>query len=90
VVKLTLPDGKPIDPAGVYLVATNDFMAQGGDGFDVFAKGKDLRVTDDLVRNALMADCESRGRSGAKLDIKLDGRYQDAAGAPATPANSKP
>jgi len=73
-------------------VATNDFMAQGGDGYDVFAKGKDLKVTDDMVRDALIADCERRGKSGAKLDVPLDGRSQDvsAAAATATPSQSKP
>ena len=92
VVKLTLANGTPIDTAATYLVATNDFMAQGGDGFDVFAKGKDLRVTDDMVREALIADCEKRGKTGGKLDVPLDGRSQDVspAGATATPTNSKP
>ncbi len=29
----------PIDPAGVYFVATNDFMLNGGDGYTQFAEG---------------------------------------------------
>src|SRR6185436_10921110 len=77
VLKLTLSDGTPVNPAATYLVATNDFMAQGGDGYDVFAKGKDLKVTDDMVRDALIADCERRGKSMTKLDVPLDGRSRD-------------
>ena len=34
---LTL-DGQPIDPAATYRVTTNNFLAQGGDGFSLFAK----------------------------------------------------
>lgn len=75
-VRLTLADGKPIDPARTYLVATNDFMAQGGDGFTMLAKGKDLRVTSDRVRDALIADCEARARRHEPLLIKLDGRIE--------------
>jgi len=32
---------EPIDPDGVYLVATNNFLLEGGDGYDVFKQGKD-------------------------------------------------
>ena len=31
-----LVDGKPIDPAATYTLATNDFMANGGDGYTMF------------------------------------------------------
>jgi 5'-nucleotidase len=31
-------DGKPLDPAATYRVTTNSFLAQGGDGFSLFAK----------------------------------------------------
>ena len=40
VVAITL-DGKPIDPAASYRVTTNNFLAQGGDSFTLFAKGRD-------------------------------------------------
>lgn len=34
-------NGMPIDPVGTYRVAMNNFLAEGGDGFTVFAQGKD-------------------------------------------------
>src|SRR5690606_34012856 len=34
--------GKPLDPAATYSVATNDFMAGGGNGYVVFADGKTI------------------------------------------------
>lgn len=35
-------DGKPIDPAASYRVTMNNFLADGGDRFKVFKRGKDL------------------------------------------------
>ncbi len=32
---------EPLDPDRVYLVATNNFLLQGGDGYEVFKEGKD-------------------------------------------------
>jgi len=29
-------DGKPLDDAKIYRLATNDFMARGGDGYEAF------------------------------------------------------
>jgi len=33
-------DGAPLDPAEEYVLATNDFLARGGDGYDVLADGE--------------------------------------------------
>ena len=38
-------DGKAIDPATTYRVATNSFLAAGGDNFRVFGEGKNSRDT---------------------------------------------
>jgi 5'-nucleotidase len=32
-------DGRPLDPDGTYRVATNSFLAVGGDGFATFKRG---------------------------------------------------
>jgi 2',3'-cyclic-nucleotide 2'-phosphodiesterase (5'-nucleotidase family) len=34
--------GRPIEPAATYSVATNDFMANGGDGYTAFREGRML------------------------------------------------
>lgn len=39
VTSVTLPDGTPIDPAATYRVATNNFMATGGDQFTTLTQG---------------------------------------------------
>jgi 5'-nucleotidase len=38
-------DGKAIDPAATYRVATNSFLAAGGDNFRVFGEGKNSKDT---------------------------------------------
>ena len=35
-------DGAPVDPAAIYRVSVNNFLAGGGDGFTEFTKGTDL------------------------------------------------
>jgi 2',3'-cyclic-nucleotide 2'-phosphodiesterase (5'-nucleotidase family) len=49
--------GKPLDPDREYLVVTNNFVAQGGDGFRGFLAGRDVTWTElrvrDIVRAAL-------------------------------------
>ena len=37
-------DGKAIDPAATYRMATESFLAAGGDNFHVFGEGKDKRT----------------------------------------------
>jgi 5'-nucleotidase len=42
--------GSPIDPTATYRVATNSFLAGGGDGFPTLGKGtNDLVGSDDLA-----------------------------------------
>ncbi|MFF9098414.1 MULTISPECIES: bifunctional metallophosphatase/5'-nucleotidase [unclassified Streptomyces] len=43
-------NGKPLDPAATYRVATNSFLAGGGDGFPTLGQGtNDVVGTDDLA-----------------------------------------
>jgi 2',3'-cyclic-nucleotide 2'-phosphodiesterase/3'-nucleotidase len=52
--------GKPLDAARTYRVATNAFLATGGDGFDAFRRGKNLERTGVLIRDALAQDLLDR------------------------------
>ena len=49
-------DGAPLDPDKTYTVATNDYLARGGDGYDMFEKAKPLMPIDDspLLANEVM------------------------------------
>ena len=55
VVELTI-DGTPVDPAGTYVLATNDFMAIGGDQYTMFADNKllgEFSAFDEVLANYL-------------------------------------
>lgn len=56
-------DGKPIDDGATYKVATNDYMAGGGDGYSVFAGAKMLVNPESakLMANDVMAYIKGMG-----------------------------
>ncbi len=61
VTTVTLTDGTPVpkDTSVSYTLATNDFMASGGDGYTMFgglAKAKTRDVLETLVREAIVRD----------------------------------
>lgn len=62
-VSAVMVNGKPLDPAAMYKVATNDFMARGGDGYSVFGKGKMLVNLESakLMANDVMAYVREMG-----------------------------
>jgi 5'-nucleotidase len=72
VVAMTL-GGRPIDPVATYRVTTNNFLANGGDGFSVFANAKfvadggvDLDAFEAFIADGVEVDPASRvtDRSG--------------------------
>jgi 5'-nucleotidase/UDP-sugar diphosphatase len=67
--------GAPIDPARVYKVATNDFIARGGDGYVTFRDAKRLLPVEDspLLANQVMAYVRQLGtvRTGVEGRIVL-------------------
>lgn len=71
-VSVTLADGKAIEDKTVYTVATNDFLAPGGDGFSVFKESKWVD-TFILVRDAMIEEIKKQGT----IDPKTDGRMID-------------
>jgi 5'-nucleotidase len=52
--------GRPLEPERTYRVATNSFLATGGDGFEGFRRGKGLERTGVLIRDALASDLAER------------------------------
>jgi 5'-nucleotidase/UDP-sugar diphosphatase len=46
--------GAPLDPAKVYLVATNNFLAPGGDGHVAFTRGTELKDTGKVLLDLLL------------------------------------
>ena len=65
-------DGKPIDPAAKYTVASNNFMLEGGDGYAALGRGRTLvGLTDGkLMANEVMVYVRRLGT----VDAKVEGR----------------
>lgn len=54
IAKVTLSDGSNLNLTKKYKVVTNDFMAQGGDGFTMFGQGQHLLDTQIPLRDCLV------------------------------------
>jgi 2',3'-cyclic-nucleotide 2'-phosphodiesterase (5'-nucleotidase family) len=71
-VKSVKVNGEPLDPAKTYKVATNDFMARGGDGYRAFTDGKQLV---DVSASQLMAgQVITYVTKAGKVAPKVEGR----------------
>jgi 2',3'-cyclic-nucleotide 2'-phosphodiesterase/3'-nucleotidase len=81
VVDVTLADGKPLDPDRDYAAAVNNFMAQGGDDYDLFRTARDKVDTQVSVREQLEAYVRDRSKNGGSLDLKPEGRIRREAAA---------
>jgi 5'-nucleotidase / UDP-sugar diphosphatase len=68
--------GAPLDPSRTYRVATNDFMARGGDGYATFAAAKPLLPMDDapLVANEVMVYLRELGTIRSTVDGRMKPR----------------
>jgi 5'-nucleotidase len=62
--------GQPLDTARLYAVATNDFLAGGGDGYTVFRAGRDWRDTQVLLRDLFIEYI----RRTATVSARTEGR----------------
>ncbi|MEF3245030.1 MAG: 5'-nucleotidase C-terminal domain-containing protein [Caldisericaceae bacterium] len=71
VVEVKLLDGTPIDPNKYYTVATNDFMAAGGDGYASLKNATSIKiVTGNYMRDDLVAYIKAH----PKVSKEIDGR----------------
>ena len=82
VLEVRLPDGALLDPAATYRIATNDFMADGGDQYTMFKNGRNITDTFIPVREALAEAVRQAGTIRAKYDDRL----KDIRGAAVKPA----
>ncbi len=78
--KVEVADGasgyQPLDPTKTYRVATNDFMAAGGDGYTALAQGTAPNKTDILLADAVAEYLKAKGNVSPKVEgrIVLTGR----------------
>lgn len=65
--------GEPIDPEATYKLATNDFMAIGGDGYTMF-EGKTQLLLEGLMVDVVRDYILHLTEDGSPLNIETDGR----------------
>lgn len=65
--------GKPLDPAASYTLATNDYMAAGGDGYTALKDGKPLLGVRDgkLMANDVIAYITARKTVAPKVEGRI-------------------
>jgi len=65
--------GEPLDPSKTYRIATNDFMARGGDGYTMFRDAPRLLPDDDapLLANEVMTYLKSLGTVRTGLEGRI-------------------
>ena len=71
-IESVLVGGKPLDEARSYKIATNSFLAGGGDGHKMFQAGRDRRDEGVLVRDLLQRHFQGKGKlDPGPLDARL-------------------
>ncbi|MDO4496547.1 MAG: bifunctional UDP-sugar hydrolase/5'-nucleotidase [Bacteroidales bacterium] len=69
-------DGKPIEKEKTYIVATIDYLADGGDGMKTLGQA-DRRITPGVtIREAIIAYIQSLTASGQHINTQIDGRLR--------------
>ncbi len=72
IVRVTIGDA-PLDPSKTYTLATNDFLARRGDGYEALAKAEQLvGLTDaELIANVIMRHIEKAGVVAPKFEGRI-------------------
>jgi len=70
VVKITVGN-KPLNPKRYYKVATNSFVAKGGDDFNIFKQGKEIVDTGIIDRDAQLLFVKKYSPLKAQLESRM-------------------
>jgi 2',3'-cyclic-nucleotide 2'-phosphodiesterase (5'-nucleotidase family) len=69
-------NGQALDRGRSYTVLTSDYMANGGDGGNIFLKSTERREYDLKLRDALILYLQAQSREGKILNPMRDGRIK--------------
>ena len=68
--QVTLANGNSLQSDGVYSVATNDFLSNGGDGFSAFLQGTKVVNTNETLRDCVANYIRMHNVISFNYDIK--------------------
>lgn len=63
-----------LNPGDEYWLVTNDYVASGGDGFDMLTRRKEIITTEKKIRDAIISHMERKHENNEVIHSKLDGR----------------
>lgn len=69
-------DGKPVDNDKIYTIITLDYLADGNDSMDAFAKSIERIETGITLRSAMMDYFKEQAAQGKQISSTLDGRIK--------------
>ena len=72
--KNALVSGEPINDEEFYWLVTNDYVANGGDGLDVFKESAEFVKSETKIRDVIISHLKKKHDSNEVLSVKLDGR----------------
>lgn len=75
--KNVIVDGEKLIPEEKYWVATNDYIANGGDGMDIFVENFQMINTGKKIRDIIISGLEEKQKKGEQLKAVLDGRIRN-------------
>jgi 2',3'-cyclic-nucleotide 2'-phosphodiesterase (5'-nucleotidase family) len=70
--------GKPLDETKSYWLATSDYIANGGDGFEILSAVKERVSTGVKFRDMFINHLRAMGQKGITIEAKTDGRVYNA------------
>ena len=69
-----LINGEKIKPGDKYWIVTNDYVAEGGDGLDVFSNREKYVKSGNKIRDVIIEYLENNMKEGKEISVELDGR----------------
>lgn len=66
--------GKPLNENEYYWLVTNDYVASGGDGLEVFTRPNNFAAGKIKIRDVIIAHLEKKNKKGQEISAKPDGR----------------
>lgn len=69
-----LINGSPLDSSRTYWLATNDYLAQGGDRLAMLTRAKETKAAQISLRDAIVAWIEAETAAGRPITAAVEGR----------------